>query len=221
MNQKSKENVKRITTIGMLCAVSFVAKLVSSVIPAVSGFLSFDLKDVIIVIAGFMMGPMAAGIVTLIVSLIEMFTLSSTGLIGLIMNILSSCAFACPAALLYQKQRSLKGAIAGLGCGVVLMTAVMLLWNWLITPLYMHVDRSVVTGMLVPVFLPFNLVKGGINAALTMLIYKPVVTALRRAHLLEENEGSSGHKTKAGVAAVSAVLFVTFVLLALVLAKVI
>ncbi len=221
MNQKSKENVKKITTVGMLCAIAFVAKLVSSVIPTVSGFLSFDLKDVIIVIAGFMMGPLTAGLVTLIVSLIEMFTVSSTGLIGLIMNILSSCSFACTAALVYQKQRNLKGAIFGLGCGVILMTVVMLLWNWLITPLYMHVDRSVVVGMLASVFLPFNLVKGGINAALTMLLYKPVVTALRRAHLLKENEQGSGHKTKMGVAIVSAVLFITFVLLALVLAKVI
>ena len=221
MNPNSKENVKKITTVGMLCAIAFVAKLVSSVIPAVSGFLSFDLKDVIIVIAGFMMGPVTAGLVTLIVSLIEMITISSTGLIGLIMNILSSCAFACPAALIYHKHRNLKGAVIGLGCGVICMTAVMILWNWLITPLYMHVDRSVVIGMLVPVFLPFNLVKGGINAALTMLIYKPVVNALRRAHLLEENEASGGHKTKIGVAIISAVLFVTFVLLALVLAKVI
>ena len=195
MNQTSKENVKKITTIGMLCAIAFVAKLVSSVIPTVSGFLSFDLKDVIIVIAGFMMGPMAAAVVTLVVSLIEMFTVSSTGLIGLIMNILSSCSFACTAALVYQKHRNLKGAIIGLGCGVIVM--------------------------LVPVFLPFNLVKGGINAALTMLIYKPVVTALRKAHLLKENEESSGHRTRIGVVIVSVVLFVTFILLALVLAKVI
>ena len=221
MNTNSKENVKKITTVGMLCAIAFVAKLVSSVIPAVSGFLSFDLKDVIIVIAGFMMGPMAAGLVTLIVSLIEMITISSTGLIGLVMNVLSSCSFACTAALIYQKHRSLKGAIVGLGCGVIAMTAVMILWNWLITPLYMHVDRSVVIGMLIPVFLPFNLVKGGINAALTMLIYKPVVTALRKAHLLEENEESGQHRTRIGVVIISAVLLITFVLLALVLAKVI
>ena len=65
------------------------------------------------------------------------------------------------------------------------------------------------------------LAEGGINAALTMLLYKPVVTALRRAHLLKENEESSGHRTKIGVVIVSAVLFVTFILLALVLAKVI
>ena len=49
-------------------------------------------------------------------------------------------------------------------------------------------ECEAVAAMLLPVFLPFNLIKGGINAALTMLIYKPVTRALRSAHLLPERE---------------------------------
>ncbi len=41
-----------------------------------------------------------------------------------------------------------------------------------------------VAELLIPVFLPFNLMKGGLNAAFTMILYKPVVTAFRCAHLL-------------------------------------
>ena len=212
---------KTIATVGMLCAIAFVAKLISTLFPVVSGFLSFDLKDVIIVIAGFMMGPLAAIIITIIVSVIEMITISSTGFIGLIMNVLQSCAFACTASVIYRRDRSLKGAIIGLISGVLLMTALMLLWNWLITPLYMHVPRDKVVAMLVPVFLPFNLVKGGINATLAMLLYKPVVTTLRRAKLVPASSSGSRSTTKVGIIAVSAVLLITFVLLALVLAKVI
>ena len=44
--------------------------------------------------------------------------------------------------------------------------------------------RAAVADLLVPVFLPFNLSKYALNAAITMLIYKPVVTALRKAHLI-------------------------------------
>ena len=217
---RSNISAKTIATVAMLCAIAFVAKLISKVFPDVAGFLSFDLKDVVIVIGGFIMGPLTALVISVIVSLIEMLTVSSTGIIGLVMNVLASCAFACVAAVIYHRDRSMKGAVIGLVAGVLCMTALMLLWNWLITPLYMHVDRSVVVGMLIPTFLPFNLVKGGINATLAMLLYKPVVTALRKAHLVEE--GSAGRRTtKWGVAAVSAVLLVSFVLLALVLAKVI
>ena len=214
--KRTSFNAKTLATIGMLCAIAFVAKLLSSVLPTVAGFLSFDLKDVVIVIGGFMLGPFAAAIITLVVSLVEMVTVSSTGLIGLVMNVLASCSFACTASVIYRKKHNLKGAVLGLALGVLFMTAVMLLWNWLITPLYMKVDRSVVVGMLLPVFLPFNLVKGGLNAALAMLLYKPVVTALRKAHLIEEH-GTGKRETKWGVVIVSALLLVTFVLLALVL----
>ena len=61
----------------------------------------------------------------------------------------------------------------------------MLVWNYLITPLHMGLERPIVASMLIPVFLPYNLLKCAANAALTLLIYKPLVNALRRAHLLE------------------------------------
>ncbi len=215
--KKSGLNSKTIALLGMLSAIAFIAKLISSIFPTVSGFLSFDLKDVVIVIAGFMSGPLAAVIITVVVSVIEMITISSTGVIGLIMNILQSCAFACTASVIYRRNRSLKGAIIGLVSGVLLMTVLMLLWNWLITPLYMKVPRSVVVGMLLPVFLPFNLVKGGINATLAMLLYKPIVTTLRKAKLIDPSVSGSGRTTKVGLIAVTVVLLISFILLALVL----
>ena len=62
---------------------------------------------------------------------------------------------------------------------------------------------------------------GGINATLALLLYKPVVTALRKANLVEARPSSSGGKnTKWGVVIGSAVLLVSFILLALVLAGV-
>jgi len=211
-------SAKTVATVAMLCAIAFVAKLISNVLPTVSGFLSFDLKDVVIVIGGFMMGPLTAAVITVIVSLVEMLTISSTGPIGFVMNVLASCAFACTASIIYKRDRSMKGAVMGLIAGVLLMTGLMLLWNWLITPLYMKVPRETVVAMLLPVFLPFNLVKGGMNAALAMLLYKPVVTALRRAHLVEESSSGSKSGVKWGIVLISLALVATFVLLALVLA---
>jgi len=219
---KKKINTKTIVTVGMLCAIAFAAKLLSNIIPiAVAGFLEFDLKDVIIVIAGFVCGPMAAVAISVIVSLIEMISISSTGPIGMIMNILSTCSFACVASVLYKNNRSMKGAILSLVCGILCMTAVMVLWNYLITPLYMGVSREVVVSMLLPVFLPFNLVKGGINASLTLLLYKPIVTALYRARLVDASPTSGKGSVKWGLILVSLLLLATFVLLALVLGGVI
>ncbi len=197
---------KKITTMAMLSAMAFVAMVCIhiSLMPA-APFLTYDPKDVIIVIGGFMFGPLASIAISVITALAEMMTVSTTGVIGMIMNVLSSVGFAAVASGIYSRKRTLNGAVLGLSCGVAVMTAVMLLWNYLITPIYMGMPRPAVAAMLVPVFLPFNLIKGGINAALVMLIYKPVVTALRKAGLVPSGSGTGG-KLNIGVIAASALI---------------
>ena len=194
MTQATQSNTKKLTLMAMLAAMAYVAMLVTRPLPHVAGFLSYDLKDVVIVISGFMLGTGPAVLIALAVSLIEMVTVSSTGPIGLLMNVLSTCAFVIPAALMYQKDRRLRSAAIGLTLGVILMTALMLAWNYIITPLYMNVPRDVVAGMLIPTFLPFNLVKGGLNAGITMLVYKPLVDALRKAGLLAPSKSVGGKR---------------------------
>lgn len=206
---------------GMLAAISYVVMLVGR-IPVVL-FLKYDPKDVIIAIGGFMFGPMSAFFISLVVSTVEFATASDTGIIGLIMNVLSTCSFVCLAAAIYKKKRTIQSALIGLIIGCVFMTGVMLLWNYLITPIYMGYPRETVAEMLLPAFLPFNLLKGGLNTALTMLLYKPVVTALRRAGLVPpssssgENSAAPSKKISIGMMIVSLVILVTCILLVLVM----
>ena len=201
-----KYDTKRLVTLAMMAAIAYAAVAFIR-IPAVS-FLKYEPKDVILVITGFLFGPLDAMIVTLVVSLVEMVTISETGPIGLLMNVISSGSFVCIAAAIYYKKRTLKGALAGLGIGVVLMTVVMLLWNYLITPIYQGVPRSVVAGMLMPVFLPFNLVKGALNAGITLLLYKPVVQSLRKAKLVPGGKGNGTGDKKTSIYVTVIALFV-------------
>ena len=192
--QKQRMSTKYMASVAMFTAVSYVAVLLAKVIPNVAGFLSYEPKDAVILIASFIFGPMTGVLISVLVSFIEMITISTTGPYGFLMNVVSTCAFVVPAAWMYRKDHSQKGALIGLGLGVVVMVATMLAWNYIITPFYMGVPRDVVAGMLASVFLPFNLVKGGINASLTMLLYKPVVGALRKTGLVEPTK--SGQKSK-------------------------
>ena len=204
--------------VAMFSAVSFVAVLVSKVIPNVAGFLSYEPKDAVIVIAGLLYGPLTSVLISLIVSFIEMITISSTGPYGFLMNVVSTCAFAVPAAWYYQKHRTQKDAVIGLVIGVLTMAAAMLLWNYIITPFYMGVPRATVAGMLMTVFLPFNLVKGGINAGLTLLLYKPVVNALRAAGLAQPScSGKTKGNFSAGFTLFAVAVLATFILLFLVM----
>ena len=175
-------NTKKVALIGMLCAVAYVVVVLIRV-PIVL-FLKYEAKDVIIALGGFMLGPLSAYVISLIVSLIEMFTISSTGVIGCVMNIVSSCGFACTAAIIYKKVHTKKGALLGLFAGIIVSTVLMLLWNYILTPIYMGYPREAVAKMLVPTFLPFNLGKNAFNALLVFFLYKPLVTGLRKAKLL-------------------------------------
>ena len=207
---------KKIVTIGMLSALAFVVLLCTR-IPV--SFLTFDAKDAIIAISGLLFGPLTSAGISLGVSLVEMVTISSTGVIGLIMNVLASCSFACMAAFIYKKKRTLAGAFLGLLSGILLSTLVMLLWNYLITPLDLNASREAVVEMLVPLLLPFNLIKNGINAAITMLLYKPLSFALRKASLLPPRQQSDtvNRGQSIGVTLVSLMFLATFILLFLVL----
>ena len=212
-----KINTKKMVLLAMLAAVAFmlVALIRIPVLPA-APFLKYEPKDVVITIGGFLLGPVAAFVISLLVALVEMVSISETGIIGCLMNLLSSACLACAAAVVYKKKHSIGGAIGGLLLGSAAMICTMLLWNWLITPFYMGYPRDVVAAMLLPVFLPFNALKAGFNSALTLMLYKPLVAALRKTGLIPKVSSRSA-PAKWGIYLLGAALLITCVLLLLVL----
>lgn len=207
-----KTQIQRITLTAMFCALAFA--MVALIRIPVFLFLSYEPKDVIIVISGFILGPSTAAIVSVITSLIEMFTISDTGIIGFIMNVISTCCLACTASFIYKKKRTIVGAGLGLFLGIIIMTAAMILWNYAITPIYMGYPREAVVELLLPVFLPFNLIKGFLNSAFVFLLYKPIVTALRKAELLPPSNSSKG-KVNVPVIVLAVVIIITCILVIL------
>lgn len=219
---RNQFSVKKMVLLAMLAAVAYM--MVSLIRVPVVLFLKYEPKDVIITIGGFLLGPMAAFITSLLVSLLEMVTISETGPIGAIMNLISTCSFACTAAIIYKKKHTVSGAILGLAVGSVVMVVTMMLWNWLISPLYMFETnspeelanaRSAVEALLLPAFLPFNLLKAGLNSAFILCLYKPLVTALRKTGLIPSSKGQKG-SSKAGVYLFAGALLITCILLILV-----
>ena len=192
-----KLTVKKITTLAMLAAMAYIvmAFIRIPIMPA-APFLEYDPKDIFFVIAGFLFGPLESLVIIVLVCLIEMVTVSTSGPIGLLMNVIASVCFVIPAALIYKKKKSLTFAVIGLAAGVLCMTGSMVLWNWLISPLYMGVPQEVIVPMLPTVFAPFNLIKAGINMGLTLMIYKPISTILRKSGILEEKSASKKAATK-------------------------
>ena len=189
MNTK-KLNLQKIVGIAMFASLAFVASLIFR-FPVM--FLTFDAKDAIITLAGFIFGPVSALITSLLAATIEL-SISDTGIYGFIMNFTSSAVFSFTASMIYKYKRTFLGSVLAFYTATAILTVTMLGMNVLVTPYFMGVERAVVIEMLPTLFLPFNLAKALMNSAISMLLYKPVITALRRAKLIKTSDRAGSGK---------------------------
>ena len=220
----STNKIKTLAIMAMLTALAVAADMFLR-IPGIGGFLTYEPKDVILTIGAFIFNPVAGLVMSLVVCLVEMVTVSSTGFIGLLMNFLASAMFVGVASVIYYRKKTIVRAIIGLAAGSAAMIAVMLLWNYIMTPIYMGVPREAVVSMIPTLLLPFNAIKAALNASLVLLLYKPVVTALRKSKLIptrESNDSPNKKKTNTAIIViVSAVAVATLLLVLLIFAKII
>lgn len=221
----SAQKIKKLVVAAMFSALAFASMFVVRINVL---FLTCDLKDAVVTIAGLLFGPLYSLVIALVVSLLEFISIGDTGFWGFLMDFLSTAAFSCTCALIYRYKKNLKGAVVGLVSAVLTMTAFMLLFNLFIVPLYTPDYTTAKVAAMVPkFFLPFNLTKGFLNAALVLVLYKPVSSAMKAARVLPrpdmENGVEASKKKKgvmfslmvsaAGIVVVALCLFMFFVVL--------
>lgn len=201
---ESSYKIKRMVLLALLSAMAYVIVFVCRVpiIPS-APFLDLEFKSAIILTGSFIFGPVSGLVMSLVICLLELVTFSSTGLIGCIMNILATVSFVCPAAIAYKMKKSTTGAITGIVIGSILMTIAMVLWNYIVSPLYMGVPREAIVTMLLPVFVPFNLIKAALNGAVALFLFKFAIAALEKADLIPQHQDSDEGKKKGLIVAVS------------------
>lgn len=170
-------NVRRLARIGMLSALAIVLVLFVHfpLIPA-APFLEYDPGDIPILIVTFMYGPWYGLMMTVVVSVIQGVSVSAgSGWIGIVMHILSTGAFCIVAGLIYRRKRTIQGAVLALAAGVLVTTVVMAGCNLIFMPMFLADSTARdVAAMLIPIIIPFNLLKAGINAVATFLLYKSI-----------------------------------------------
>lgn len=187
MKTNRSAHIRNMTVTAMLCAFAYI---VTFVFHFKVMFLTFDLKDAVLTLTSLLYGPLYGIVSAGLVALLEFVTISDTGLYGLVMNFLSSATFAFVAGAVYKRRRDLTGAVLGILCAAVSMTAVMMVANLFITPFYMGVSIAEVGAMIPTLLLPFNACKAVMNAGAVLLLYKPLTVALRRMGVLEHGPSS-------------------------------
>ncbi len=212
---ESSYKIKKMVILGLIAAMAYVSVVLFRlpIIPSVP-FLDLEFKSAIILICAFIFGPLSGLSMTLVVCIIEMLTISDTGVIGCIMNILATVCLVCPAAFAYKKKQTASGAVLGVIIGALLMTFAMILWNYIVTPIYMGVPREMVVDLLIPAFIPFNLLKAGLNGGVALFIYKFAITALQKTNLIPK-KGNNGENTLSGI--IGTVVLSVFIILTCIL----
>ncbi|PWG59807.1 ECF transporter S component [Bifidobacterium catulorum] len=166
----------RIAVYALFVALTMVTSFIELPIFPAAPWLKYDPSGIVCLVAGFAFGPSTAAIVSVLGFTPHLFADPW----GTLMAIGVSLALSVPAALVYRRWRSRRGAVSGILLGAAVALAVAVLGNLAITPIYAHMTVAQVAAMIVPVLLPFNLLKFAIHGVVTFLVYKPVSTLLNR-----------------------------------------
>lgn len=194
-----KQRIAYITKIACLGAIATILMLFEFPLPFAPAFYELNFSEVAVLVAGFALGPLAAvwtELIKIILNLIINGT--DTAFVGEISNFLMGVAFVLPAAFIYQKKKSLSGAVIGMVTGTVSLVIVSAVVNYFIMiPAYVRfmgfememiiglgnkVNSSItnLTSLILLATVPFNLVKGVACSLLSALIYKRISPILHK-----------------------------------------
>ena len=187
-----KSNIKRIATLGILCACSIilVALIHLPIIPAVS-FLEYDPADIPILIGTFIFGPFWGLGLTVVTSIIQGITVSAqSGFYGIAMHTIATGTYTLVAGSIYKHKKTKKSALIAIICGTVSWVAVMIPANLLLTPAYLGLfgmdteTAKATVNTLLPYIVLFNLIKSGVNGIITYIVYKKIHIFLQKINLV-------------------------------------
>lgn len=165
-------DTRQLVIMALMCAIGVLLSFIEfPLLPGVA-WLKYDASAMPAMVSGFAFGPaagLAVGIMGAIIHGILMADFS-----GAIMNILVVIGFVWPAALIYAKRHTFKGAVTGLVVGILAALAMSVVGNLLVTPSWLGVPLQAVIDLMIPVLLPFNLIKALLNSILTLVVYKSI-----------------------------------------------
>ena len=172
-----KKNIftaKKLALCAMTCTLAYVISLLEIPVFAHIG-LKLDFSFCIMLIGGYLLGPIYAEIIVLVVSMLGCIASQSLG-IGQLANFLLANTFVVLPVLLYKKFTGLKNVILTLVCCSLLTMGVALLCNrFIFFPLYeafLKMSASEAFRASWHLILIFNATKCLLNSAITLLLYK-------------------------------------------------
>lgn len=182
--------------VAILSAIAYILMFIQFPIPIAPPFIKVDLADVPSLIGGFAMGPGYGVLIQLLKNILNLSKTTTAG-VGELSNFIVGSTFVLVSSMIYRRNKSKTNSVKALALGVVAMAVVATISNaFVVFPVYGKVlgmdlaefanavpgnglVNSYTTLMLFSIA-PFNLIKGGIEAVVTELIYKRISPMLKK-----------------------------------------
>jgi len=186
--------IRIISIAGVMSGIAVVLAMLIHfpIIPAMT-FLEYDPADVMIYLCTYLFGLPIGLAMTVVVSVIQGITVSSSsGIIGILSHILATGGFACSSYAVFclikkitkknqnEGKKDTVAIIGGTLSGVLVMVIVCTLWNILVTPMHMGIDRDFLIKNYLPFIVLFNVFKGGLNGVISGVLYFPLGKAIKK-----------------------------------------
>ena len=171
---KAYFTASRIAKLALLTALAYVVTFLEFPIFPAAPFLQLDFSNVFVLLGGFLYGPLAAVIISLLKECLSLLD-SGTNFVGEIANFLINFAFYIVPTVVYRYKKGLKWVIPMLVIGTILQVAASLPVNRYINfPLFMGDGAASSFAALWWYIILFNLIKGAAVSLVTILLYKRV-----------------------------------------------
>ena len=183
----TSSNTRTITMTGMLAAISYILAFLEFPVPLSPAFARMDLSDFPALIGAFAFGPVCGLMIELVKNGLQLFS-TSTGGVGELANFLMGGSYVLAAGFFYKRNKTKKNAVISWILASIVMGITAALTNYFILlPMFeafMPLDQVIASfGAFIPFIrtkldvvlfnaFPFNLLKGLVIGALTMLVYK-------------------------------------------------
>lgn len=197
--KKTVPNVRAMVFVALLGALAAVLMSLNFPLPFMPFFLKFDVSDIPALFASFYLGPVSGAVVCVLkVGLELLMTGTETAFVGELTNLIACLAFILPASIIYRVKKTKKSALIGLIISTFFVCIVGIFLNAFVSiPMYsslygVPVDAIIsmcsetmpaitdIYTLLAFGILPFNLIKYGVTALITFLLYKKLEKLLEK-----------------------------------------
>lgn len=174
--RKGHWSTRQLVTMALFVAIGAILSFIEFPLIPGTDFLKYDASAVPAMIMAFAYGPASGCLVGVLTAAIHSF---DGNVWGGVMNAVIVMAYVLPASLFYRHRKTTASIIIGLIISCVTMIIAAILMNLLVTPIYAGIPVEAVISLIIPILLPFNILKALINSVISFLAQKSLASFLK------------------------------------------